>query len=266
MMQKNLKAIQIQTIDYCNRNCSFCPNVPEHRTRKKMDIDLYRKILIDLKEIRFSGRISPYLMNEPLSDDRLVEIIELTRLYFPSNQIAINTNGDFIWQNKELVNELFKAGLNILLINLYDEEDTSLKLRKFLEETLKFEDVIWLDSNVKVLDKKIFPVHAIRIRHIPKALPTFWNRGGNVPSVERKESLRKKYCDLIFKQMYINYRGDVLLCCSDWKNEVIMGNVSREKLLNIWNGPLYDFYRRSHLNLCIEKLPLCKSCNRILPK
>ena len=81
--------IQIQTIEFCNLKCDFCPNhymIWDRLEGKKkgipyniMSIENYTKIVKNLADLNFTGRVSPYLMNEPLMDkDRMVEIIGIT--------------------------------------------------------------------------------------------------------------------------------------------------------------------------------------------
>ena len=49
-----------------------------------MSFENYEKIIINLKNLGFWGRVSPYLMNEPLIDkDRMVKFIEITKKHLP---------------------------------------------------------------------------------------------------------------------------------------------------------------------------------------
>ena len=77
-MEKKLKSIQIETIQGCTLHCSFCPNSKIDYTMKLMSKKLYHSIIDQLKEMDFTGRVSPFLMNEPLLDKRLVSLVEYT--------------------------------------------------------------------------------------------------------------------------------------------------------------------------------------------
>ena len=96
--------IQIQTIEFCNLKCDFCPNhyliwdrLDDKRNGtpyKLMSIEDYTKLIKNLADLNYSGRISPYLMNEPLMDkDRMVEIIGIAKEYLPNSYLTFNTNG-----------------------------------------------------------------------------------------------------------------------------------------------------------------------------
>ena len=53
-----------------------------------------------------------------------------------------------------------------------------------------------------------------------------------------------RLCDLLYHKMYIGYNGDVLLCCMDWRRQVVLGNVRKQTLREVWMGEPYRHYRR----------------------
>ena len=59
--------IQIQTVSWCNRSCAFCPSGKFPVPKTFMALDVYQRIIEQLHDLRFAGRISPYLMNESYS-------------------------------------------------------------------------------------------------------------------------------------------------------------------------------------------------------
>src|SRR3989338_8765338 len=82
----------------CNRHCKFCPRYDPKKYKsenKYISLDLYRKIMAQLKEIEYTGMISYSGFSEPFLHKDLVEIIRLTRQACPKSRIEIYTNGDF---------------------------------------------------------------------------------------------------------------------------------------------------------------------------
>lgn len=233
----NIRSIQIQTIDYCNRKCPWCPNKDIEKTPDQlMTEEIFLKILADLKELNFKASIHPYLMGEPLCDKRLKDLVKIIRKKFPKNDILINTNGDFL-KNRNDILALFEAGISRLLINLYDKDSHRLKIdaRGIKGVTLR---------TIALLKKR-----------------EFWNRGGLVDiSCAMK---RKTGCNYVFLKICINYLGDVILCCSDYHYEVVYGNVMKTRLIDIWNSPKYRCVRQMHASGEARELPVCKRCNRI---
>ncbi len=230
------RTVQIQTIDGCNLKCKFCPRSYLSQTMKLMEEGLYRKIINELALLEFEGRVSPYLMNESLLDWRLVGFIEYTRKQLPKSIILISTNG--VLATKELINDLIVAGMDRLLFSCYTKEiyDKAVELEKHFRG--KIEPMPFYKENIE---------------------QTFYNRGGNIKVGEDK--LVKKKCPEPFIQMFIDYSGKAILCCSDYKKEVVMGDVNNEKLIDIWNGEKYKHYRENLDRGEREKLLLCNKCN-----
>lgn len=260
-----IAAVQLQTIDMCNRSCDFCPNkFGLRKTGAQMEEAMLLRILNCLGDMNFKGRISPYLMNEPLLDSRLPRWIALIRERFPQNVIFLNSNGDAIG-SQSLQNALANAGLDGLQINCYDNEQHFGEITKLVECWSKRDDRVLVhhSGSLRLLRGRNGRVN-VRVKWIPAALPAFWNRAGHVTSVVpqgKYQGLAK--CTFPFEQLYINYRGHVILCCCDYRFEVVLGNIAHTPLSAIWDGPGYWRYRTGHENGNVHDLLLCKSCNRV---
>lgn len=226
-------------MDYCNRKCPWCPNknlnkTPDMLMKKKV----FLKILSGLKKLNYRGSIHPYLMNEPLCDPRLKDWVRIIRKMFPRNDIMINTNGDLI-TDKKYLQDLIRAGLTTIVINLYDHNDDQ-----------------------PIQDTKHLNGARIKIRTLAYLKEReFWNRAGliNIPCNSKKG----QSCNYVFQKVCINYLGNMILCCCDYRYEIIYGNIMRNSLMDIWNSEKYRHFRKMHAEGKARKLPLCKRCNRI---
>jgi radical SAM protein with 4Fe4S-binding SPASM domain len=95
------------------------------------------------------------------------------------------------------------------------------------------------------------------------------NRGGNVKNFDDLNYSplgigATHICDLLYHKMYILYSGDVVLCCMDWRRQVILGNVREQTLREIWDGEKYHHFRRLHEEGRSEELDLCATCSYVL--
>ena len=61
-----------------------------------------------------------------------------------------------------------------------------------------------------------------------------------------------------FYKAYIDWNLDIRLCCHDWKDKIVMGNLREERFDSIWYGKKYNEYRINQRS----KSP-CKNCNVI---
>lgn len=216
------KHIQIQTQTGCNLKCPMCPNSYMKQPEKSMTLDLFNKIIDELAEINYDGRVSLYLMNEPFLDTRLQELVRITRERLPNARINISTNG-------VLIDEIDLPGLSDCAVSCYSEAIWNK----------------WKDKDVNAIDMR---------GHVYK----YYNRGGNIEAGDDKVG---GYCERPFTQMYINAFGQSILCCSDYKFEVVLGDVSENTLVEIWQGDKYNKYREVLKTNKREGLKLCQKCN-----
>ena len=75
------KLIALETISACNRECWFCkfgqPRGGEVVSR--MTMELVERIVLNLRDLSYAGRLSWYKINEPLVDKRLPAMIRFAK-------------------------------------------------------------------------------------------------------------------------------------------------------------------------------------------
>lgn len=228
------KVIEIETYHGCNRNCKTCPNSLIEKHGELMEEKVYFTIMDYLKKTGYNGRISPYDMNEPTLDKRLPDWIRRTREIFPKNVIYIGSNGIAI--DQDYVKMLFANGLSQILITCYDE---------FVYEKFKS-----MEDNKKV---RLWPVFRYDLEKI------FMNRAGNV-KVGPKVAVQRP-CEKGLHQTMINYKGDMVFCCSDYYYEEVAGNVMDEPIAKLYNCKKYKKYRELLAKGDRASIPLCSRCN-----
>lgn len=263
--------IQIQTVSWCNRSCAFCPSGKFPVDKAFMPLAVYHRIIDQLQALNYAGRISPYLMNESLLDKRLPDLIAYARQRCPESWIAINTNGDAL--SLTLLERLFAAGLNSLDVNAYDSPAQHAKHVALAQRFVaQHSDIIFrttysnpffqgdnIPRSTKLLNCR--DMSFWEPRFLAKlATPDLQNRSGNVPHARHVPAPLPLGCPRPSQQMYINYRGEAVLCCNDWRFEVIMGDTAEATLAEIWQNDAYQRYRRNlqHKN---RAMPLCATCD-----
>lgn len=63
-------------------------------------------------------------------------------------------------------------------------------------------------------------------------------------AINRGDARRTNPCPLLWLSCNILYNGDVTPCCYLWGEEAVMGNVTRERFNDIWNGERYKRFRQ----------------------
>lgn len=259
-----LEHVQIQTASWCNRECVFCPSGTFDIPKTFMTNEVLDRIATELRRLNFRGRFSPYLMNEPLLDKHLTERIGRIRDMLNEATFFISTNGDAL--SVDLALRLFDAGLDRMLVNLYDVNGVT---RQRTEATV--EAIVNARPDVQLLRDTSFPelvddpaLSCKKLIAVTDAsewkVSDLTNRAGNVKNAVIPAEPLRASCYRPFRQLYIRYTGDVVLCCCDWRGEVVFGNIMNEDLDAILLGEVASTYR-AHLAKHNRNLPLCRSCD-----
>ena len=70
----------------------------------------------------------------------------------------------------------------------------------------------------------------------------------------------KNKCDWIYYSLSIHVNGDVVPCCRDPKGEMVMGNILKQDLDDIWNGQNYINFRKQ-LHKDQSQIKICQLCS-----
>jgi len=195
-------------------------------------------------------RIEFALRGEPTLNPELIEIISIFREKFPKSQLLLSTNGDQIRKDFSIVNNLFNAGLNILLIDTYDNNYywwrkrlTNLpysvfgffrdRPKVYSYKGHKHQEIILMDDISKSSGKS--PIRKLN------------NQAGNAYCPELniyplKQPLKKR-CSNPFHELVIFNNGHVPICCMDYREQFIIGKTPEQSLQEIWNSELYNAVR-----------------------
>ena len=87
--------VNIETINRCNSTCSFCTanKNAEKRPYKRMEDELFYKIIDQLRDWGYKGHLTLYGNNEPWLDTRIVEFHKYCREQLPDCFIFLSSNG-----------------------------------------------------------------------------------------------------------------------------------------------------------------------------
>lgn len=238
------KIVEIEINSYCNLACSYCPN-REFERKEKGDMSLtdYEKIIDQLVDLKFEGRISHEFYGEPTLHPQYDEIIALTKTKLPKCKIELYSNATRL--TKERVIKLFDLGLDEIFVTIHEGQHTQ-------ENPLP---VVIFHGELSDAHKK-----RLVIRDHQDIYKT--NRGGSLPDIgdEKQPLLPCRIPDFLIT---ITVKGNVLPCFEDFFQNHEMGNVFKTPLKEIWNRPEYIQLRKDLRYGLRHKYESCKDCNRI---
>ena len=274
--------IQIQTNTACNATCIMCPypETSKELPNGRMSEELYRQILDECAREKGVWRLEPFLMNEPFTDTRMVDWIAMAKQAVPNALVTVTTNGTLM--TPAITDRLINSGLDAIWFSFngatketYEQimgvsfDKVSANIDYLLEvkpERLRvFTNMIETVVMAPEIEQNIRNWHK---RGVGSGTSQLVNRAGNV-----KNFVELNYrpvnpdpvriCDLLFHKMYILYNGDAVICCMDWRRTVVMGNVKRQSIKEVWQGEKYQAYRRAHIEGRGKEMKLCNDCSYI---
>jgi len=275
--------VQIQTVSHCNANCIFCPNKKtslEIPIGKRMSMELWKKLIDEIVQSPVR-RMSPYLMNESTLDPDLPErIAYFAQRKRPGQYSKINSHGNAL--NERMALEIMKAGLDRINFSVQgiDPDDyfkvMSLKFEKTVRNIermieLKKEHNLKTRIRVVMLVTRYLEPHIAEVREFWKKrgvkihLNQLENRGHHdkiqSDAIAVHELQTYSWCDRLFNQMYILYDGRTVMCCADWEQTSMMGDVSKNTIREVWNNDTYKDYRKRYLTGNVKGL-ICDGCTK----
>lgn len=242
---KIFEHILIQTNNLCTRKCPFCyfwiqkqKAIPEQIASPAVF-----EIINQLSEINYDGRIWFFDINEPLTDPRIYEFIEYASLKVKKAWIMIITNGDLLTPESFL--KLSMAWIDQVMVSVYTDSTMNnvSKLKnletKFIFDIMDFRKWTFEDNrwwNIEYLD---FSTNKIKYNG----------------------EYLKNACERVNKIMVIKSSWDVVSCFSDFFKTNIVGNIYKEKLIDIRFWEKFSTLRDNLNNGKRNLYEICRKCN-----
>lgn len=237
-----LSVIELNPTELCNRTCSFCPRSDPKiypNRNLNMTIEIVEKLKNQLLSSGYQGDIHITGYGEPLLNPEILKIIEIISKDFHTELI---TNGDKILKGSITLEQLKFAGLNLLIVDCYDGPDHVKMMSNLLQNCqIPYRIRDHFDDGTEKLIE----------------LYNFNNRGG---IFSPKEIYRP--CWLPFYKAFVDWNGDVGLCCNDWaRKQQPFGNILDRSFDEIWMDEKLSNIRRSLEKGLRKDLPACKNCD-----
>lgn len=258
---------------FCNFQCIYCAHSLGTEKMKErydfvkenMSMETYQKTIEQLKE--FPEKIKMLSLTgqgEPFFNKNIGKMIKIAKESNVSERIEIISNASLL--TKELADEIIEAGLDTLRISM--QGLSSKKYKEICGTDIDFDEFMnnirYFYKNkkntnlfVKIMDValnegeeekfyELFSDCSDRM-YIEKMLPVY----DGVKATDKmdvkydrygRQIEKRKVCPLPFFMLGIFPNGDVEPCDTIYK-PVVIGNINKESLLEMWNGKsLKDFW------------------------
>lgn len=273
--------IMMELTNACNHRCLFCANRRMKRPVGFMEGGVFRRVATEAVGLGVR-EIALYTTGESLLHPELPELVAFAR-QAGFSYVYLSSNGALL--TPELSRRLIEAGLHSLRISFNagsresyhklhgrDDFDTVVenirhydRIRKELEaETLLSVGCVlnrW-NSGEKSRLERLLSGHVDAFK---------WTRvrvqGGQMPQAikemaaeERGRANGIEPCGLLWNGLHVTYSGRLSLCCVDFDEQMVVGDVLREGLAACWNGEQMRGHRRLHLSRALDPEGPCYKC------
>ena len=261
--------IQIETIIGCDADCPFCPQKKIDRKPVIMPEATWKKIIDDTRGLGITYR--PFLQNEALIDKRLARIVAYIK-EDPTARAEINTNGSLLDEKRGA--ELIDAGIDVVRfsIDAFSPETfarcrVGLDYRKVVDNINRFIAIAARNHRSVVTEVRMIDIDFNR--HEQQGFLDYWSARAdralivplyNWPWDEGVGMVRKP-CIKMREEMFFYTDARAVLCCWDIAGRAVIGDVTKESVLEIWNGAgrrqFAEYLARGER----ERILLCSRCD-----
>lgn len=278
----------IDICNLCNFKCNFCFQSDEEAMHKKglkrgfMDFELFKKIADEL--VCFKNKFKKVkigLHGEPTLHPLLPQMISYLKSRDVTEIIEVFTNGSLL--NPKLNKEIINAGLS--RINISVEGLSSEKYQEVTGVKIDMEEFIRNINNLyEIRNNCRIYIKIVDVNLSEQDKDKFYSTFGDIcdeifiESVVpqwaeinkfglkatgmygQKISQYKYVCPFLFMYLHFNYDGTASGCTLDWCREVLIGDINKESVLEIWQGKKLKDLQIAHLEKKREKIPFCAEC------
>lgn len=232
--------INIDVCGICNESCNYCPRSSSYPNKKEyMSVELFTKFINDCKDytgyICFTGR------GENSLHPNFKELVEILHSSDRKYKTRILTNGYKLKEKFEWFDRF-----DSLIINSYASKEQMEARKKFMPRATHR----YWDQSMKPEEWGETPIQVQNRTELYERIAT-----------DRSEI--NTPCVLPASKGWIHHDGSIQLCCNDWTDTNVYGNIATDNFFDVWNNnqELMNV-RKALLNGDRSINPICTNCNR----
>ncbi len=275
--------INLEPTGYCNLRCTVC-SYKQDRGKGYIETDLAKRVMDDAADFGVS-QIRFFLAGEPIFHPRLAELIIYAKHKGLLTQVHTNAN----YLDAKRAEKIIESGLDAISFSFDGEtredyeairvggdfEKTLVNIIRFLElkkeRDLDYPHVTFQIIKPYKQGDPFKPELSVEFKEQFKGLPIdnflvlypFAWPGQDDKDIVRPLGMKYFPCPVLWQSLSVAWDGRVLGCCGDLNGIVILGDVQRDKLKDIWNGEQIVTMRRLHVEKRHKEISLCRECDAV---
>jgi radical SAM protein with 4Fe4S-binding SPASM domain len=275
------RIVQVETTTACNADCIMCPHSKITRKKGPMDFELYKKVVDDCAENnRFIKTFYPFLNGELFLTPKWENYLIYAKKRLPAAEIGIFTNGSLL--DTKNINKLIEIEPDWVNVSF---DGTSKETYERIRRKLSFDQV--QDNIFQLVGRrnslrKIKPrltISIIEMEQTSDGVNSFYkkwapvvdkvtvepyvNWGGEAEDeiINKPEVSKRLPCSRLWYNFTVFNSGEVVICCLDYDGEIVIGDIKKQSVREIWTGEEITKLRNLHLEGRYSKISLCEDCS-----
>jgi MoaA/NifB/PqqE/SkfB family radical SAM enzyme len=275
--------VRYEVTDHCNAECIMCPRDLHKLGRPHgiMDLEKYKKSLDEVVELGCKQVVLTGF-GEPMVDKTLEKKVQYAK--GKGLRTYIISNGSLLTRQRAV--RLIEAGLDELRLSYYGMRKESYeRVMVGLSYEVTMSNLLgFLEARDQKGSKKprleinwlVLPENQEDTDHFRE----FWEPRADAIEIWKPHnfgdgrSYRQRYEEAGIKNtcgrpengpLQIQWDGEVIPCCYDYNNQIVLGNAFQQPVLEILNGEKYELLRYAHREKEFRLFPYCDQCDQLLP-
>jgi MoaA/NifB/PqqE/SkfB family radical SAM enzyme len=274
---RSLNEMEIETYNVCNLKCVMCPYPDMTREKKQMDMGLYEKIIDDAVS---SGirRVGLNFYSEPLLDPLIFKRVQYAKR--KGLTVEFYSNGSLLTGDK--IESMLDSGLDTVIFSFdgatkstYEKirvganfEDARNNIEALLERKkargqpgpkIVVYLIVQRDNRDEVGEFKSYwekIADAVWTGEVDARKTDTYRLNNN--STGKIRTKRLYPCKSVFKRLEVMSDGRVALCHLDYDGSMVLGDLTRQSINQVWNSPAYREIRKLQLEGKAHQIPICR--------
>lgn len=273
--------VDFEAASHCNLRCPFCFQSFNPPPPQLLKLEWFKKV-IDEGVPKGLCSIKLQYRGEPLLHPQIAEMVKYAKDKGVI-EVMFNTNATLL--NEEKARALVKAGLDKIICSvdgyfkeMYERNRVGGKWEIVLENILRLQRI----KKEFGSKKPIVRVQMLETKenhpHVKEYIDFWKDKVESVviegvvdyykEYVESKEGKKEQVlickgfvCDQPWQRMFILSDGRITLCCGDRYQRMVLGNISKDSISDIWTSDRLKKFRELHVKGESHNLPLCAQCD-----
>ena len=277
--------IDLEIDNICNFACTFCPiGQPEselgkfYKEKHQLPIEKIFNLIDECKDIGVNS-IQFSIINEPLGNKNIYKILK----YATSKEfedVFIVSNGSLL--NKTRAEKLLDTGITKIQFSLdafkketYEKNRFTKTKKPQLYETVRNNILNFIElRNSKKLKFPLVRVSFIELEDNKDEIDdfeNFWSSKVDAINFQKlvdytdkaisfEENNSPVRCNMSNFRLAIKSDGNVRPCCVSYGENILIGNVYKTSLMEIWHSKIFKDFQKMHNEYRSHENPSCKKC------